>query len=64
MKDSPPKFEDLPEMCTVEETAAFLRIGKTTAYGLVASQLHAIKLGRLLRVPKREIERLVNGGSK
>jgi Helix-turn-helix domain len=59
-------LEELPEFLTVEEAAAVLRIGRTSAY-LLAQQwrdtggrsgLPVQQLGRLLRVPRSAIERM------
>lgn len=57
-------LDDLPEFLTVEETAAVLRISRTSAYLLTqrwrytrgASGLPVQRLGRLLRVPRSAIE--------
>ena len=59
--EPPPLLETLPELCTVEEAAAFLRVGKTMAYELAAKDLHAIRVGRLLRIPRCELERFARG---
>jgi hypothetical protein len=57
---------DLPEFLTVEEAAAVLRIGRTSAY-LLCQQwrftdgkagLPVVRIGRLLRVPRAALERL------
>jgi transposase len=60
-----------PEVLTVEEAAAVLRIGRGAAYALArrwratggAEGLPVIVLGRSLRVPRRELERLLAPGS-
>ena len=51
---TPPRFDDLPEMVTVEEMGAFLRISRNSAYDLVKSgALHkSVKFGRVIRIPK------------
>ena len=57
-------FDDLPEFLTVEEAAAVLRIGRTSAYLLAQrwrltggrSGLPVQRPGRLLRVPRSAIE--------
>lgn len=53
---TPPRFDDLPEMCTVEEMGAYLRISRNAAYELVKSgALRSIKYGRLIRIPKQAL---------
>jgi excisionase family DNA binding protein len=50
---TPPRFEDLPELTTVEEVAAYLRISRNKAYELVQSKaIPSVRFGRLIRVPK------------
>jgi excisionase family DNA binding protein len=54
--DKPPRFEDLPEMVTVEEMGAFLRISRNAAYDLVKSgAIRSVKFGRLIRIPKQAL---------
>jgi hypothetical protein len=56
-----------PEVLTIEEAAAVLRIGRGAAYALArrwratggAEGLPVIELGRSLRVPRRELDRLL-----
>lgn len=55
-----------PEFLTVEEAAALLRIGRTSAYALARewretggrTGLPVVKLGRQLRVPRAALEEL------
>ena len=57
-----------PELLTVEEAATYLRISRTLGYQLArqyrntdgAAGLPVIRLGRCLRVPRRELEKLTN----
>lgn len=57
---------DLPDFLTVEEAAAVLRIGRTSAYVLCQrwrytggrAGLPVVRIGRLLRVPRAALERL------
>ena len=59
----------LPDFLTVEEAAAVLRIGRTAAYELArryrttggAKGLPVIVLGRLLRVPRAQLEAWAGG---
>ena len=63
------QVDDLPEVLTVEEAAAILRIGRGAAYALARrwrasggrEGLPVIELGRTLRVPRRELDRLLQG---
>lgn len=58
---------DLPDVLTIEEAAAVLRIGKGAAYQLAHQYLWSggeeglpvFRLGRRMRVPKTAIERLL-----
>lgn len=50
---TPPRFEDLPELVTVEEMGAYLRVAPSTAYELVKTgAVRSLKFGRLIRIPK------------
>jgi excisionase family DNA binding protein len=50
---------------TVREVAGALGISKTHAYELIArEELPALRLGRRIVVPRRALERLVNGDSE
>lgn len=43
----------LPAVLTVEETARFLRIGRSVAYELVRTGvIPSIRLGKLIRIPR------------
>jgi hypothetical protein len=56
-----------PDLLTVEEAAAVLRIGRTKAYAMAteyratggASGLPVVDLGSVLRVPRHKLEELV-----
>lgn len=49
-----------PDVLTVEEAAAVLRIGRTAAYDAARrGELPTIKLGRSLRVPRAVLDRML-----
>jgi excisionase family DNA binding protein len=49
----PPLYDDLPELCTPDEVAQFLRMTRNHVYGLVSSGvLPALRFGKLIRIPK------------
>jgi excisionase family DNA binding protein len=60
-------LDDLPEVLTVEEAAAVLRIGRGAAYELARQYratngregLPVVTLGRSLRVPRAPLRRLL-----
>ena len=62
-------FEELPELLTVEEAARFLRVSRGVGYQMArrfldtngAHGLPVLRIGRQLQVPKRQLERLLNG---
>jgi hypothetical protein len=64
-------LEELPGLLTVEEAAAFLRIGRSAAYDLSRqwratngkAGLPVICFGRLLRVPRAALARLIENGT-
>jgi hypothetical protein len=63
--------DELPDFLTVEETAAVLRIGRTSAYAEGRRWettngrfgIPCVRLGRSLRVPKSAIRRLIDEGA-
>ncbi|HVE46669.1 MAG TPA: helix-turn-helix domain-containing protein [Acidimicrobiales bacterium] len=63
----PPSLAELPDLLTVEEAAALLRIGRASAYELARvwrasggqEGLPVIALGRSLRVPRTALEHMV-----
>ena len=56
----PPRYDDLPELCTPEQARAFLQVGKNKIYELLkAGDLPVLKFGQLMRIPKTAL--LANG---
>lgn len=63
-----PALDDLPEVLTVEEAAAILRIGRGAAYELARRWretdgrhgLPVVVLGRSLRVPRAALRQLLD----
>ena len=63
-------LDELPDFLTVEEAAAVLRIGRTSAYLLCqrwrftdgAVGLPVVRVGRQLRVPRAALVRLADAG--
>jgi excisionase family DNA binding protein len=67
----PVSLDDLPDVLTVEEAAAVLRIGRGAAYELARQWratggrdgLPVVTLGRSLRVPRAALRRLLEDPS-
>lgn len=65
-----PSLDELPEVLTIEEAAAVLRIGRGAAYELARQWrdsggregLPVVALGRSLRVPLAALRRLLDVG--
>jgi len=52
----------LPELLNIAEVAAYLGIGRSLAYALVARhELPSVRLGRLVRVPRAAFAELASG---
>ena len=65
MNKKPIRLEELAELVTIEEYAAFTRQGKTKCYeDIRLGRVEAIRLGRTIRIPRRALEQLVDGGPK
>lgn len=55
------KYEELPDVLTVDQVRIFLGIGRTQAYELVHSKLKHINIGRRILVPKSALIQLLEG---
>ena len=54
---------DLPDRMFISEAAAALGVSSGCIYSMVArKELFAVRVGRLLRIPRSEIARLMDGG--
>jgi excisionase family DNA binding protein len=70
MVERRPALDELPEVLTVEEAAAVLRIGRGAAYELARQWresggrhgLPVVTLGRSLRVPREALRQLLDVG--
>jgi excisionase family DNA binding protein len=57
---TPPRYDDLPDLCTPDDARQFLQVGKNTIYDLIKSgELRSIRFGKLIRIPKTAL--LANG---
>jgi len=53
-------IDDAPDVLTVKETAALLRVDRKTIYSLINSEkLHAMRAGTKFIVPKLALKRLL-----
>jgi excisionase family DNA binding protein len=58
----PIPVDSLPEMTTVSEAGAVLRVSDTAVRGMVLrGELEAERVGRLIRIRRSSLERLVRG---
>lgn len=54
--------DDLPAVCGVHELAAYLRVGKNTAYELVqTNQIPAVRVGRQFRIRRESVLEFLGG---
>ena len=62
-------MEGLPDLLTIEEAARLIRVGRTKAYAMAQewratggqSGLPVVDFGHVLRVPLRQLEKIVGG---
>lgn len=53
-------LESYPDILTMKELQEALSIGKTTAYDLIRKNvIPSFKLGRSIRIPKKELEKVL-----
>jgi excisionase family DNA binding protein len=59
-QEAAPSFEDLPDVLDVNLVAAYLHVGRSTAYALVRSRrLRAVRIGRRIVIPKSSLAALL-----
>lgn len=57
-------YDLTPIALTVNEVAQLLGIGRDSAYALVrCGAIHSVRIGRLLRVPRSEVDRFLTEGA-
>jgi len=57
--------DSLPLVLTVVEVAAALRVRKWAIYDMVKrGDLHAVHVGRKIRIPRSKLDRLLTGGER
>jgi excisionase family DNA binding protein len=60
-----PKLENLPEVLDIKQVCKVLRIGRSLAYDMIhQKQIPAFRFGRTIRVPKKALEKMLNGGEE
>ena len=61
-RDEALTLAELPEIMTLEQVARYLGIGRRSAYAAAQrGELPTFRIGRLLRVSRHHLERLVQG---
>jgi excisionase family DNA binding protein len=59
---TPPRYDDLPDLCTPEQARAFLQVGKNKIYQMLKDhEIQAVHFGRLVRIPRASLLETRNG---
>jgi excisionase family DNA binding protein len=54
------RFDELPDILTVDECALFLRLGRSSVYEAIRTgEIVAVKIGRRILIPKSGLKPLV-----
>ena len=54
-------FNSYPDILSVKQLCEILGIGKNTAYSLLQSgEIKSIKIGKVYKIPKKEIRKYIN----
>ena len=55
---TPPRYEDLPDMCSPDDARRFLQVSRNTIYELLKTgAIGSKRFGKLIRIPKAELIR-------
>jgi excisionase family DNA binding protein len=55
------RFEDLDDILSVDETAAFLRVGRSLVYDAIrVKTIPAVRIGKRILVPKSGLKQFVD----
>lgn len=61
-KVQPRRLNELPAVCSICELAAYLRVGKNTAYELIQTgQIPAVRVGRQFRIRREAVLEFLSG---
>jgi excisionase family DNA binding protein len=61
---APPSLADLPDVMTVDEVAAVMRVSRKTVYSWIRrGRLACWRQGRLTRITRSQLERFLEGGT-
>jgi len=60
--DQTRRFEELPDILTVDETAEFLRLGRSSVYDAIQARvIPALRIGRRILIPKSALLAMLDG---
>jgi excisionase family DNA binding protein len=60
MTDPKSHYQDLPDVLTVDEAAAYLRLARSSVYQAVRERvIPSVRIGRRVVIPKRALARLL-----
>lgn len=59
--NTPTHFDDLPDILTVDEAAAFLRLGRSSVYDAIRTgEIKAVRIGRRILIPRSALKPFVD----
>jgi len=63
-KNIPKSYSELPDIVTVDEASAFLRVGRSLIYEQISQRaIRSIRIGRRILIPKSALKDVVDGES-